>query len=276
MTRAYYKAINKAVINGTDTVPAKGVWLEFNADYGIGTRQRNTILLGPKCRISISEIVKNMTNLDPRIDHYDDLSEMTRTQLSKKTPYEKLLSLPPREAFVEVRVLTKDHCKSGYQGMLVDDVNVLKKNCIISVENFDVFANIQIEHIRCASQLAGDSMVVIFTGDNVANPKAIKKLMKLNSVPWVHFGDYDPAGIHIGIVRLEADYLIIPTNMDFGEFKNINNKDKFEGQTVQLNKIVTCTNGEVYSHVSFIKNNCVAVMQEHLISHEIPLSLIKT
>jgi len=258
-----------------NSVPATGVWLEFYSEYNLGVLQGNIIVLNATSRIGIAEKVKEIIGLDPSKDNYDDLKLMSRTQVSKITNQEKFISLPPREVFVEVRHLTSTYHAPGYQGMLVQDVMSLNCACFVSVENFDVFANLQLGDLTCLKKLAGANVLLVYSGDNKASPKAVKKLIELNNRPWVHFGDYDPAGIHIAIVKLKATHLIVPNINHIKSSLALTNKFVFNEQHVQLNKIKQITTDTITPHVEFIKKNSIAIMQEQLISHGIPLSLIE-
>ena len=270
-----YKAINNALSKGKETVAAKGIWLELNSEYNIGILQADKILLNSKDRIDIAKIVKNQTDLDPRFDHYEDLTQMSRTEISKRTRNEKFLSLPPREAFVEVRILSQDICAPGYQGMLVDDLLAIEKKCIISIENFDTFTNAQRKTLQCALPIAGETLVLVFAGDNVASPKAFKELIKLNSTPWLHYSDFDPAGLHIGAVRIKCDYLIIPNPNSFTQLIKLSKPATYHEQSVQFNSVSKRNILNLAEHISFMQLHNIAVMQEQLTSHEISLVLLK-
>jgi hypothetical protein len=275
ITAQSYKQINVALINAKDLVPASGIWLDLHSEYNIGIRQGNHIALSAKSRIEIANLVKKSIGLDPRKHHYSDLKAMSRTQVSALTKDEKLISLPPREKFVEVRLLIKDYCAPGYQGMLVDDVLALDNQCIISIENFDTFSNIQRGDLNCTMTLSGQTMCVVFAGDTKANPKAVKALMTSNTTPWIHYGDYDPAGLHIGMVRLKVDYIIVPKATERERLLALSNEKVHKRQYVQLNIIKAFTQPEIAEHITFIKKNNIAVMQEQLISHQVGLILIK-
>jgi hypothetical protein len=261
-------------MHGKDSVPSTGIWLELYNEYNLGALQGSIIILDAKSRVGIAEKVKEITDFDPRKDHYEDLKLMSRTQASKFTNDEKFISLPPREAFVEVRRLTNTYHTPGYQGMLVEDVMSLNCPCFVSVENFDVFTNLQLSDIICLEKLAGAHVCLIYSGDNKASPKAVKKLRELNNKPWVHFGDYDPAGIHIAIARLKATHIIVPNIDAIKTSLALTNKLVFASQYIQLNKLKQIIPASIIPHVEFIKENNIAIMQEQLISHNIPLSLI--
>tara|TARA_B100000809_G_C15063262_1_gene503211 strand:+ start:361 stop:1200 length:840 start_codon:yes stop_codon:yes gene_type:complete len=274
ITPRSYKAINIALRNATSTVSFKGIWEELYTEYNIGVRIGSLIHLDASARIKIAEVIKQQVDLDPRIDHYDELIKLSRTEVSKRTRYEKLISLPPREAFVETRTLDKDFVKPGYEGMLVEDIVSLKPQCIISVENFDTFANLQRGQLSCANSFSGDDVFLIYVGDNQASPKSVQKLRDTYQLQWIHFGDYDPAGIHIGLVRLSADYLILPILEHSDFIKNSSNTKKFHQQHIQLNKIMSIKSPALKPHLDFIASNEIAVMQESLIGHEITLQVI--
>lgn len=274
ITPLSYKAINEVLINAKQSVPAKGIWLELHSEYNIGKREGESINLNAKSRIHIANIVKELIGLDPRVDHYHELTQMSRTQISKRTRKEKFISLPPREAFVEVRILNQDDCDAGYQGMIVKDALAIEKKCIISVENFDTFANIQKSNLECVSDIAGDTLFIVFAGDNIANPKAVQELKQKSDALWVHYGDYDPAGIHISLVRLKADRLIVPSLKAKQSLLEMSNPELFAQQSVQLHHVLPFTQHGIAEHIAFMKDNRVAVIQEQLTSHQIPLTLL--
>ena len=277
ITASTYKAINDVMLTGKQFVAAKGIWLQIHKEYSIGVRQGQQIELNAQSRIDIAKLVKAQTDLDPRKDNFSDLQAKSRTEISLLTRHEKFISRPPRSAFVEVRILSANFCVPAYCGMLVLDVLSLEMNRIISIENFDTFANIQRTDLDCICALPNEDLVIVFAGDNMASPAAIQELRAKSDKPWVHFGDYDPAGIHISIFRLKADAIILP---DFASVKDIllglSKRNVFEEQYAQLNSIIKVGSGIAISdHISFIAEQSIAVMQEQLIAHKVKLKLFQ-
>lgn len=272
-----YKVINAAIRIAQDRVPARGIWLEFHREYGVGKRSGKELLITPQERITIAEHVKNLTDLDPRVDDYEKLSNMDRIQKSKITRFEKLMSLPPRETFLEVRILPRQtSTPAGFQGMLVDQFISLEASCIISVENFSVFANLQKENLECLSGTFNGDYHVVYVGDNVASPKAVKSLRELSTVPWINFGDFDPSGIHIGVTRLKADFLILPLlEQQHTILMKLNNSKKYEDQYIHANLIASYQDTSIKKHIDFILDKHIAIMQEQLISHSVSLDLVQ-
>jgi hypothetical protein len=171
--------------------------------------------------------------------------------------------------------LNDEYCSPGYLGMVVTDVIELEMNYILSIENFDTFANIQRGDLDCLNLLATDKLVVVFAGDSIASPKAIKLLRDNIKISWTHFGDYDPAGILIAISRLKSNQIILPAIHARTQLTTISNLSIFDKQCSQLASINQLKSDKtVIEHISFIANNKVAVMQEQLIAHKIPLVLI--
>lgn len=277
ITPSTYKAINEVMLTAKQFVAAKGIWLQIYSEYSIGVRQGNQIELDAQSRIDIAKLVKVQTELDPRKDNYADLKEKSRTEISILTRHEKFISRPPRSAFVEVRILSDDYCLPGYAGMLVADILALDKHCIISIENFDTFANIQRSDLACLKALPTDNLVIVFAGDNIASPKAVKELRTKIDKPWIHFGDYDPAGIFISLLRLKADSIILPTlSVAENIMIELSNEAVFDEQYAQLRGVIKVgTNKAITEHVTFIAMNKIAVMQEQLIAHKITLTLLQ-
>jgi|TARA_B110000211_G_C14093145_1_gene560689 hypothetical protein len=270
-----YKVINTALKIASSSVPKNGVWLKFHKEYGLGVISGKNLLLTATERYTIAEIVKKQTDLDPRIDDYKVLSTMGRIDKSKLTRYEKLMSLPPREKFLEVRMLSCDTYPVGFQGMLVDQLCSLEPECIVSVENFDVFVNLQRKHLDCIKEIYEGVYYIVYVGDNIASPKAVKALREKTDAIWINFGDFDPSGIHIGVTRLKSDYLLLPSLEYKENLVKLNNPEKHSSQHVHSNIVNSYECKTLRSYITFIEKHHIAIMQEQLISHDLILSLVK-
>jgi hypothetical protein len=277
ITPSTYKAINEVMLTAQKVVLAKGIWLQFYHEYNIGHREGKYLKLNAQARIDIATLVKNQTGLNPRKDNYNDLKVKSRTEISTLSRDEKFISKPPRGDFVEVRTLDFDYSAPGYSGILVKDALELEAQCILSIENFDTFANIQRSDLSCLRPLATGMILVVFAGDSKASPKAVKELRSKSKLPWVHFGDYDPAGIHIALFRLKANFIMLPElAMVESQLIGKSNKLVYERQREQLSLIEGYNGGDDISiHISLIVKHHIAVMQESLIAHRITLCALQ-
>lgn len=270
-----YKVINSALKVASSLVANKGVWLKFHKEYGIGSISGKNLLLTATERSTIADIVKKQTDLDPRIDDYEKLSNMDRIEKSKITRFEKLMSLPPREKFLEVRMLSCDAYPVGFQGMLVEQLCSLEPECIISVENFDVFVNLQRKHLDCIKNIYQGTYYIVYVGDNIASPKAVKALREKTDTIWINFGDFDPSGIHIGVTRLKSDYLVLPSLEHKEILLKLNNPEKHSNQHVHANIVNAYESKTLKDYLTFIEKHHIAIMQEQLISHDFILCLVR-
>jgi hypothetical protein len=263
-----YRQLGRYLEVASDSVPAKGIWLAFFNEYNTGSRQGDMIKLTASNRLFIREKVKGWIGFDPVDDPAEELAQHTRTENSGRGKNEKFLSLKPREVFLEYRILTPTSDTQGYLGGDVNQVLALNVNTIISIENFDTFAYIQ--HSQLSKVIGkAESIILVYRGDNIASPKAVLALRSAYKKVWFHFGDFDPQGINIGVVDMQAQGLILPTIEAICENLSLSQKDVYINQNKQL--ILAHIETSLSKHLKLMESEELAIMQEHICSHQLPL-----
>lgn len=264
-----YHQLSKHLRLASDTVPAKGIWLALLNEYNAGTRQLDIITLTATNRLFIREKVKELIGFDPVDDPAEELSKLTRTQISEFGKNEKFISLKPREMFIEYRVLTSEIDTQGYLGGCVEQILALGIKTVISVENFDTFVSITHEQLSVAVD-TNKAILVVYRGDNKASPKAVTALRKSNVGMWYHFGDFDPQGINIGIVEIKANGLILPTLESIRANLSLSQYHVYSRQNEKL--LDTHMEEGLNPYLSLMKTEKLAIMQEHMCAHGLALT----
>lgn len=263
-----YRQLSKYLTIASNSVPATGIWLAFLDEYNTGTRQSGMINLSASDRLFIKTKVKDLTGFDPVDDLAEKLVQRTRTENSRRGKKEKFLSLKPREVFLEYRLLTPTREAQGYLGGDINQVLDLNVNTVISIENFDTFAYIQHSQL---SKLIGEEeqIIVVYRGDNIASPKAVLALRNAYEGAWFHFGDFDPQGVNIGVVDMQAHGIILPTIESIRENLYLSQKDVYLNQNKQL--MLAHIGTLLTEHLKLMESHELAIMQEHICSHQLPL-----
>lgn len=276
-----YKAIQDVVLKAKARVNKTSFWKQIHNELGIGIEAKDHFSLSASDRLTLSEKIKDVTGFDPRKDKYADLTSQTRTENSAGGYDEKLFSQKPREPFVEVRYCF-EAITSGYMGLTVDDALRLAPDVIVSIENFDTFVTITRDYALdyLLSERPSKRVLFVYRGDNVANPKALQHLRSCFAGEWIHFGDFDPQGLRIGIIDMKADKIIIPDFTELSlllqQYPLLNRRENYNAQRsalMSLCKIKDAPN-DVVNVIEHVKRYKLAVMQEPLYSRFVKLTLL--
>ncbi len=271
MSEQDYFQLSKYLKTASDNVPAKGIWLAFYNEYNIGCHQCDLIKLTATDRAFIREKVKGLTGFDPVNDPAEKLAKCTRTKNSEFGKNEKFISLKPREAFIEYRVLMSQADTQGYLGGDVEQVLSLGIKTVVSVENFDTFASATYGLLSEAIKTS-EPVILIYRGDNIASPKAVIALRQAFIGKWFHFGDFDPQGINVGVVDMKANGLILPVLADILANHSLSQKEVYLRQNENL--ILTHIETPLKEHLELMKSKKLAIMQEHICAHNLRLTTV--
>jgi hypothetical protein len=278
-----YKSLHDVLSMAKDQAPYKRVWAKLHKEYGIGKRSPcgGSLLLTASDRRTSVNAVKSDIDIDPRKFSFDDLSVMTRTESGVETRFEKLFSLAPRELFIETRDLDLRKLDvdvpPGYQGSLVSNVLLTKPSIILSIENFDTFSSLQAKHLKDVTELKDKRVTCVFVGDNKATPTAVKLLRKHHIGTWLHFGDYDPAGIAIAHFKMAADAMLLPSLLGIGDrnfYRDLSDDDLFHKQCKQWVAIKNSNYLMSLEHIKEMNLHQTAITQEVIIARSLKLESI--
>ena len=238
-----------------------------------------------KDRAAILKLVKQQLAVDLLFDAYP--AKQTRVVNSETESDEKRNALAVSHDFVLVNALTSlqvnkqrvDISLLETLGVYINakEVNSIEHKAIILVENLSVMANLQrlvltkdAAHLKDALWVyRGDKKEEQTTGSSYDFFRRFKSTHQL-----VCFADFDPAGFHIAMTsgatqllapRLDA-FQFIEVRGTEQEYYDQDNAKKYLNKQLDLSSPL----GWLYKG---IKEKKQTIQQEHILSHQIPLSV---
>ncbi|WP_067516752.1 DUF7281 domain-containing protein [Endozoicomonas ascidiicola] len=285
ITRALYKSIEDVLLVAKAQVKLSANWRTLHDEYGIGLISpcKGVLKLSSTDRMALVNWVIRQTGVDPRQVSYEQMISRSRTQAAGVTNEEKALSADPRADHVEVRSLNGIvgkccHPADGYLGLRVAETLTIPFTYLITVENFDTFISLHAEYLPMFPK---DNTLLVFRGDNKAHPGAVKKLLEQTSAHRVHYGDYDSAGLRIGLNMGSGTTLVLPdlehiTGKELAKLSKLSAFAKQEEILRQLECHPESLPAKIAIHLQIIRDHNIAVTQESLMANRVPLTLLPT
>jgi hypothetical protein len=270
-----YISMANVVLKAKSEVPVNRLWEMLHDNYGIGIRGIGVFNLTSGHRVKLLELVKKEMGLNLRTDKHQGIKSLSQTELSGKSNRAKALSAKPRSPFVELRYFDGKTIERGYYGRKVSHILTLEIDVVLSVENFDTFVSLSTEQLVNFGFKKGEKVLIVFRGDSRASPKAVQAFRMAYTGHWTHFGDFDPKGLHIGAVELNAHTLLLPT-MDFlKQVKPAFSQPDLYNKQISFVDIIPVQNEQMRELVTIMKTDDLAIEQEHLMAREVPLTFVK-
>lgn len=280
---ALYKSITQVLASAMPQVKLTANWRRLYEEQGIGRISNcgKLLLLTAQHRQSLADLAQRELGVDPRQVSYAQVMSRSRTQAANTSNQEKGLSAAVRSNHLEVRSVTGRvgeyrHPHHGYLGLSVIDALTLSFTHIMTVENFDTFLNLSSEHLLT---LPAASTLLVFRGDNKAHPGAVKKLLNGTTASLYHYGDYDPAGLRIGLNMPTGTQLLLPdlsqiNTEQFIKLTKLTTFAKQENILRQLERRAATLPVEMSAHLQFIRDHNIAITQESLMAKQVPLIMV--
>ena len=281
---ALYKSITGVMLVAKPHVRLTANWQSVHQEQGIGRISPCTklLLLTPLHRQALLDWVQRELGVDPRTMSYEQAMSRSRTEAAGASNQEKGLSAAVRSNHLEVRSVTGrvgeyHHPDHGYLGLSVTDALALPFTHVMTVENFDTFLCLKAEHLLT---LPAASTLLVFRGDNNAHPGAVKKLLNSTTASLYHYGDYDPAGLRIGLSMMPSTQLLLPdlSQIRAEQFIKLTKLTTFAKQEKilrQLERGAVTLPVDLAAHLQFIRDHNIAITQESLMAKQVPLTMVR-
>ena len=286
ITKALYKSIWSVLSAAKVQIRLTNNWQNLHDEYGIGRVSPCTkwLQLSSTDRMELVNWVVRQTGADPRHVSYEQAISRSRTQVAEFTNEEKGISSEPRSDHVELRSFNGfigkyTHSDNGYLGLKVSEIISMPFTYLVTIENFDTFVDMRAEHLP---MLPIDKTLLVFRGDNKAHPRAVKKLLEQTTANRVHYGDYDSAGLMIGLKSMGKNTtLVLPDLKQIGgeklsKLSKLSSFAKQENILQQLERQADDLPVNISSHLQIIRKHNIAVTQQSLMAHQVPLTLLST
>lgn len=212
------------------------------------------------------------------IDIFDNELQGNRMQISAKIANEKLASISPEQERVLVRIIGSSlNIPANWTLRIpIDECLVLIKQHlikqIITVENLDVFDYWQLQGL---DNIQGITLVVFRGSTSQYSAAGTKALCQQTEIPIWHFGDFDPEGIRIATGLPNMNALIVPSDLQaLLKEAHLNHQVDFERQESAQTYLKNAQLGIWQDLANFILRHRLSIKQQHLISRNIPLTLV--
>lgn len=271
LTAPQYDRLRKDLCRCLPEVAYSGVWAQLHREYGFGTRVQQQLQLDAGTRKSVRDWIIKTHGCDPMKETLLERREQSRTQISFTGADEKWQTQRPRAPFVEARMLRGPRVdkQNSYRGIHIKDLGAQSIDYLVTVENFDTFVTLEPTFFaELIPDTKGQTLWVVYRGDNKAAPVAVKTLIETNKQlgSHYHFGDFDPAGIVIGLAS-GASHLILPCLSELHELSDaVRREDKFNKQHQAWPTTERITSGPLAEYSRRMLKDRLAPQQEAMMA----------
>ena len=262
------------------SVSYSGFWKRFFEEYSIGTIERKRITFSYQ---DLSELNQLMASLG--IDNKAFATPFKDRMEASLHGDEKLTNVAVTSGFVMLMGLNmpitvdRGEIPKGYALTLpVDEACEIEIGTVVFVENLEVF--LKLHTFPIFLNLFKDetnSVVALYRGGKPPmSAKGSKAFLRNFKGVVIGFCDFDPAGINqIGVSSCHS--LILPSITScIDGLRKLSKSDAFLAQVSNkkgLQSIATSSPG-LEPYIDLMLSNALAVMSEHLLSHELALSIV--
>ena len=275
------------------TVPSNSqhniFYLLIQHDRSIGYKVGKQVVLHEGAWSIIADIVKNITGFDLLTDDIDMMTRQGRVQSALIMKNEKVLATPPTLGFLMCRLLGSDYevaeatnkfsssatASNSYVGLHISTTKNWSFDAIIIVENFAVFIALDSDFIKdIVSDKPIHSTLVVYRGHDKQGVYGVTaELASIKSDKYV-FADYDLSGLSLAETiasKIGATGYILPSNACANSMLvNLSKKNEYNKQSRVVVHDIALSNYYNDMHKRFL-----AVTQEAIIAHNIPLSVVR-
>lgn len=272
-----FNLIQRFLRGGKDRVRLNATWQKLYDEEGIGVLTSGMLVFSPSDRASLVDWFKGRTGINPLVqgsiqgDRIDVAKISTNEKLSTNAVFSGEIRVAARQG-VEILTINGPALTPPGSSLVIDISSlILNDTSVILVENGAVMRRIN-ELVMAPAHL---NSVFVYRGHN-SDAEAVSKMVASNmAVKFIGFYDFDPAGLMMAI-EAGLDELFLPTFTDemlkADILKKINQPNKFWNQSDIFVRLKRNASDSLKEFVSLMEKYELAIMQEHLIAHNIPVS----
>ncbi|MCO6414067.1 MAG: hypothetical protein J5I92_15115 [Thiogranum sp.] len=267
------------VIQGAQAeVPYNKTWQRVHRETGAGVVQGSTLTLSAQDREKLRQLAALETGADPARIALDAFRQATRTETADLVKDEKWAKRGVRDALVQVCGLnhqvkldqTYAVPDGGYLGLRWQQVVAELQAPLVVVENLAAF--LAVDAICWPEALREREPLFVYRGDPVTTPAPVYHLLSAYTGETAAFCDYDPAGMVIALTLPGNAGVLVPAD-GVERLKSHSRPDLFDRQSAALARhLARETRPEALRLGQTLLKSRLAVMQERMIAHRLPLS----
>jgi len=174
-------------------------WQIFHEEYEIGLAQGYDLKLTAQDRARLQEIIQLENGINLQETSISDFSGMHREEALEHTSDEKLAGKKVKAQRLAFKVLAGQRLYINQQqyylpeychiDMCLEQLKSIEHNCIIIVENYRCFDQLQKIKLNLPSEYANP--LVIYRGDNVYSEQTLRQLLETVRLPVITMFDID-------------------------------------------------------------------------------------
>jgi len=174
-------------------------WQFFHEEYAIGLTQGTKLKLRKQDRAKLQEMIRLETGINLQHSTIADFSNMHREQALEHGTYEKLAGKSVKDQRLGFKALAGAPLKinqqqyllpaNGHMDMCLDQLKSIEHNCILIIENYRCFDQLQQIKLKLPTQY--NQPLVVYRGDNYYSEKTLRLLLAATILPVIAMLDID-------------------------------------------------------------------------------------
>jgi len=182
-----------------ELVPLNKSWQLFHEEYAIGLPQGTKLKLRESDRAKLQEMIRLETGINLQHSSIADFSHMNREQALDHGTNEKLAGKSVKNQRLAFKTLAEQPLKinkqeyflpaNGHMDMCLDLLESIEHNCLLIIENYRCFDQLQQVKLKLPTQY--NQPLVVYRGDNYYSEKTLRLLFAATTLPVIGMLDID-------------------------------------------------------------------------------------
>jgi len=199
LNKTILRVAERAIKENQEIVSFNNSWQLLHQEYGIGLTQGTKLKLAESDRAELLEIIKLETGVNLQQISVAEFSNMSREQALKVAIDEKLAGKNVKHQRLAIKVLAGQSLSinqqqynipaEGHMDMNLDQIESVEHNCILIVENYRCFDQLQQIKLQLPTQY--NQPLVVYRGDNYYKENTLRQLLATTNLPVIAMLDID-------------------------------------------------------------------------------------
>lgn len=275
MNKQLLKVIERAIQSDQQIFPLNQSWAFVHQQYNIGRTQGNKLEVTRQDKDELLAVVKHEEGIDLGQISVTDFAAMTREEVLSFALDEKIAGQAVKKDRLPIKTLAGHALKingesfslpdSGYLDMALADLTSTAHHCVLLVENYRCFDQLQKMQLSLPEQYADP--LVLYRGDNYYSEKSVRQLLAQLDLPVLAMTDLDPKGLCIAQSFPNIIGLIAPclANLEaMFKDKQQANTNLYEKQLAGCRQALSSTTHALIRQLwEMMKKNQAGIVQEY-------------
>ena len=205
MNKQLLAVIERAIRSEQQIFPLNQSWEYLHQEYNIGQKQGIKLKVTSQDKDELVALVKLATGVDLGQISVADFAAMNREEALSVALDEKMAGQAVKKDRLAIKTLEGHTLKingesfslpgCGYLDMALADITGTAHHCILLIENYRCFDNLENMQLNLPDQYADP--LVLFRGDNYYSENTVRQFLAQLILPVLVMADLDPKGLVI-------------------------------------------------------------------------------